>query len=96
MPEAATRHRRWGRLALAIVLIALAWLGLLPSIGAQANVKHRIETEERLGIDPSAMFYSELKIVPAIAHRVERLNEDHAGAFWTASTKRLPSKADGE
>lgn len=68
-------QRQAGLLKLAIALAALAgvWLVVLPLVSEQSRVSQHIEQQQRLGIDPSAMFYSELEIVPAIAHRVERM-----------------------
>lgn len=84
-PSTLSPYSRWARLMAASALIALVWLGVLPYVGAQAQVARHIATQEQLGIDPSAMFYSELKMVPSIAHHVERLNESHGDAFWKAS-----------
>lgn len=61
------------KLLLACGGLAFVWLVLLPWIARQPQVTQHIQQQEHLGIDPSAMFYSELEIVPAIAHRVERL-----------------------
>ncbi|WP_254508772.1 hypothetical protein [Anatilimnocola floriformis] len=63
----------FSRLLLAIAGLAVVWLVILPLIGRQPVVSEHIQQQERLGIDPSAMFYTELEILPAIAHRVERL-----------------------
>jgi hypothetical protein len=63
-----------GRLALASALTVLAttWLVLLPWLATTKPVADHIAAQQRQGIDPSAMFYTELDIAPAIAHRAER------------------------
>jgi len=63
-----------GRLALAGALLALAatWLVALPWLATTRPIAEHIAEQERSGIDPSAMFYTELEIAPAIAHRAER------------------------
>jgi hypothetical protein len=61
------------KLAIALAAMACVWLVVLPLVSQQRHVSEHIQQQEQLGIDPSAMFYSELEILPAIAHRVERL-----------------------
>lgn len=63
-----------GRLALAAALVALAatWLVLLPWLASTKPVADHIAEQQRQGIDPSAMFITELEIAPAIAHQAER------------------------
>lgn len=61
------------RLLVAVSTLAVVWLVLLPLLARQSYVAEHIQQQEELGIDPSAMYYSELEIMPAIAHRVERL-----------------------
>lgn len=63
-----------GRLALAGALAALAatWLVLLPWLARTKPIAEHIAAQQRQGIDPSAMFYTELDIAPAIAHEAER------------------------
>lgn len=62
------------KLALCASLLALAaiWLGVLPHVATIKPVAEHIADNERRGIDPSAMFYTELEIAPAIAHKAER------------------------
>ncbi len=73
----------WLKLVAACAVLGAIWLVALPWLARQPQVSEHIELQERQGIDPSAMFYSELEIVPPIAHRVERLHETHEEAFWS-------------
>ncbi len=73
----------WLKLVGALAVLAAIWLVALPWLARQPQVSAHIEAQESQGIDPSAMFYSELEIVPPIAHRVERLHETHEAAFWS-------------
>lgn len=45
---------------LSLVLVCVFWGGVLPWIGRFPGVRARIERQEESGIDPSAMFYTEL------------------------------------
>ncbi len=73
----------WLRLGGWIGALAITWCVALPWIGRYPAIARHIEHQEEQGIDPSAMFYSELEIVPSIAHRIERLHETHREAFFS-------------
>jgi hypothetical protein len=48
------------RLVIAILTTAAIWLILLPAVSKWRPMHELIETHERQGIDPSAMYYTEL------------------------------------
>jgi uncharacterized membrane protein len=56
-----TLTQSWAKFSLAVLVVSLVWLVVLPRIARIAAVQERIERNERLGIDPSAMFYSDLE-----------------------------------
>jgi hypothetical protein len=74
--------RRWACLAAATIAIGTIWLVLLPFIGGQQPVADHIANQQRLGIDPSAMFYTELDVAPVLTNHVERLQETYPDRFW--------------
>ena len=49
------------RLAAACVLGAVVWLIVLPWLAQQEIVRERIRRNEQAGIDPTAMFYTDLE-----------------------------------
>ncbi|HEY3964740.1 MAG TPA: hypothetical protein VGM05_09345 [Planctomycetaceae bacterium] len=91
MKVSRTALQRWGSLAAAILSIGFVWLVVLPRLAAQHSVSEYIANQQRLGIDASAMFYSELEIVPAIAHHVERLHDAHGDDFWNRASPDPPN-----
>jgi len=62
-------------------LLTLIWLGLLPLISRQPRVAERIRTLEQQGIDPSAIFYTELEAMPQYESSIERIRSRHPQAF---------------
>lgn len=72
----------WLRLAGWLGMLTITWCVVLPWIGRHPAIAKHIEHQEEQGIDPSAMFYSELEIVPSIAHRIERLHATQPEAFF--------------
>lgn len=59
-PQPVDAGRRWLRLGIALGLVTLTWLVVLPRLADAPPVKRHIETMQAAGIDPSAMFYTEL------------------------------------
>jgi hypothetical protein len=57
-----------GLLACLLALAAI-WLVLLPWIGSQPAMNARIEWLDQRGIDPSAMYYTELDAMKSILRR---------------------------
>ena len=56
-----TKPTGYRQLGFAVLVIALLWLVILPRVAQWPPVRSRIERNEAAGIDPSAMFYSELE-----------------------------------
>ena len=74
--------RQWLRLAATLSLVLFAWGVVLPRLSAVPAVADHVATQQRLDIDPSALFYTELKMSAGVAHRRERSVEDAAAEFW--------------
>jgi hypothetical protein len=82
MPLQDLPQRRWGYLASTVFALGFVWLVLLPFIGRQANVAAHITQQQGLGIDPSAMFYTELEVAPTLTKHVEYLRDANQNQFW--------------
>lgn len=59
-------------LAAAVATVAVVWLIVLPAVGRWPTVRARIDRNEARGINPEAMFYTELNAMPAAEARVRR------------------------
>ena len=57
----AQRKRAYARLGCAVAGLVIAWTIFFPWIGQQSNIRRMIERNESHGIDPTAMFYTELE-----------------------------------
>ncbi|HEX4147221.1 MAG TPA: hypothetical protein VHY91_27235 [Pirellulales bacterium] len=62
-------------------IIALVWLGALPLLGRQPAIRHHVERNQSLGIDPSAKFYTELPGMPDFFDRTDTARRQHAATF---------------
>ncbi|MCA9103207.1 MAG: hypothetical protein KDA63_18760 [Planctomycetales bacterium] len=63
--EQRGRSGGWPTLAVVLLAVAVIWGVVLPRLGEQPAVRARIERFERQGIEPAALFYSDL---PAMSH----------------------------
>ena len=73
-----------GRFLFAILtgIILVVWCVLLPAVIQQPDVASHIIDLEVKGIDPSAMFYTDLEIAEEISYRVERGSKKDPDLLW--------------
>lgn len=69
------RQTRWlnrdtYRMSACLAAIAVVWLVVLPIVGQHPNIDAHIRRNERLGIDPSAKYYTELPAMPRLYEHV--------------------------
>lgn len=74
---------------LAMVLITLVWGWCLPQLAQHRTVNKRLEFLDQRGIDPSAMFYTELDAMEGILDRLE--NGDGPAEQVDSSTAQPPA-----
>ncbi len=74
----ADRYVGAARLGLAAAALATVWLVLLPWVGTLAPVREFVRGNEAAGINPSAVYYTEIEGMGAIGERVgsNRLRRD--------------------
>lgn len=60
-PRPTDRCRRWAAFAAAAAALTIIWGIVLPRLAETSVMRKMIQRNERLGIDPSAMFYSDLE-----------------------------------
>jgi len=63
-------------------LLLVVWLAVLPMIARQPKVAERIRRLDELGIDPTAIFYSELDAMPAAEARMQRARTGPNDPLW--------------
>ncbi len=59
------------------------WGVVLPSLTRQPAVAARIIELEMKGIDPSAMYYTDLEIAEEISYRVENAVSENPDLLWS-------------
>jgi hypothetical protein len=78
----ASHRKGWLSLGLAVLVIAIVWSVVLPWLGTQPAVRARIELLDRRGIDPAALFYTDLPAMRRIEADLAAKREEHPEAFW--------------
>ena len=59
----SSQNRVWHQLAGAFVLIGIVWLGVLPWLSRVSRINEELDRLAEKGIDPSAMYYTELDAI---------------------------------
>lgn len=77
-----SRLHTWRGLLIALLIVASLWGILLPWLSQRAVIADHIELQRHHGIDPSAMYYSELETLPPIVHRLEKLHTTNHDELW--------------
>jgi hypothetical protein len=68
--ETNRRNGIW-KLTFAMATIACLWCMVLPWYASQPSMKEHLEFLDDRGIDPSAMFYTELDAMDVILEKIE-------------------------
>ena len=71
------------RLLVGVGVIGAIWGLLLPLLGQWAPVDQFIRRLEDAGIDPSAMYYTELEMMPEVRDQLRDFRSRHPRALWT-------------
>jgi hypothetical protein len=82
MRSGIDRFVPWSKLLACAMILALVWLQTLPWLSRQSAIHRSIERNERLGIDPSAKFYTEMPGMPDFYDRIEGARRRHSEDFW--------------
>jgi hypothetical protein len=73
----------WCRLTVVIFATAVVWLIILPSVARIPQVAARRAANEARGINPSAMYYTELRAMPALESQLRERIEKQPRALWS-------------
>lgn len=65
------KTRGWLALTSWLAVIAVVWLYLLPMLSQRPSATARLRWLEQKGIDPSAMFYTELPLMEELLEKIE-------------------------
>lgn len=83
-------NKRWSggtKLTASVILLAIIWLGILPLFSRLPNVQEKLDTYQRAGIDPYAVFYSDHPGMRDVERRVDSIVNGHDDSFWTLPKK---------
>ena len=76
----------WSSLCLGISAILIVWMLVLPWVGSRQSVRLQIENLDRRGIDPAALYYTDLEAMERIESDVAAISQAHPDAFWSISS----------
>jgi len=83
-PEAKVPHTSgsWLRVLGGMFFVSLIWMVFLPWLGEREGIRRHIELMQQSGIDPSAMYYSELESIQETEGTLRHLERDDPMLFW--------------
>lgn len=76
----------WSSLCLAVSAILIVWTFVLPWIGSRQPVRSQIENLDRHGVDPAALYYTDLEAMERIEADIAAIYQEHREAFWSISS----------
>ena len=76
------RARRAAALAVWSLLVGIVWLVLLPAVARQPAFRSDLRRLREQGINPSAMYYTELEMMGEVIDHNERFRREHPAALW--------------
>ncbi len=72
----------WSSLCLGVSVILVVWTLVLPWIGSRQSVRAQIEYLDRRGIDPAALYYTDLEAMERIESEISAILRAHPDVFW--------------
>ncbi len=76
----------WLSLYLSASAILIVWTLVLPWIGSWPSVQTQIDHLDRRGIDPAALYYTDLEAMEVLESRITEISQAHPNAFWSISS----------
>lgn len=76
----------WSSLCLGVSAILIVWTLVLPWIGSLQSVHTQIEYLDRNGIDPAALYYTDLEAMERLESDVTAITQADPDAFWSISS----------
>jgi hypothetical protein len=73
----------WSSLCLGVSAILIVWTLVLPWIGSRQSLRSQIEYLDQQGIDPAALYYTDLDAMERIMSDIAAISQAHPDAFWS-------------
>ena len=78
---------RWLAFSVTVAAVVLIWTVVLPWLSTQHAVRARIDLLDEQGIDPAALYYTDLDVMAELEANLAALRTEHPEAFWLPSTR---------
>jgi hypothetical protein len=75
-------------------VLAVLWLVFLPWLGSRPELRRQMEFFDRQGVDPSAMYYTDLELMPRVYARSVRVLRENRQAFYRPRHRTAPRVQD--
>jgi len=80
--DETSKRSGWIVLSVIVAVMTIVWLGVLPLLSQHPSIRSVAKWQEAHGIDPAAMFYSDVPAVGDAERKFETLQKEHPDALW--------------
>lgn len=79
------KGKKKGRLSLGATVLAITvvWTLVLPWVGSRPPVRERIEYLDRQGVDPAALYYTDIEAMGRVESNLAAIRQANPDAFWS-------------
>ena len=81
------KTKGWLSLGLAVSIVLVVWTLVLPWIGSRPSIRSRIDDLNRQGIDPAALYYTDLEAMHRLESDLAAIRRANSGAFWRIASR---------
>ena len=81
----------WLRLIVGCTLLSLIWMIVLPWIGRHEGVRRDLQRLEQADVNAGALYYTDLRMLPALLCRLDRLHRENPAMFWRPGLAPSPA-----
>lgn len=83
LPNGEDKHRGPLSLGATVLAIAVVWMFVLPWVGSRPSVRARIEYLDRQGVDPAALYYTDIEAMGRVESNFAAIRQANPDAFWS-------------
>ena len=74
--------KNWARLTAIVIVVGCVWMVVLPFLQHNSALQKEIQFLDEQGIDPSALYYTDLEVMSKLEANVMKAKEQNPQAFW--------------
>jgi hypothetical protein len=82
LPDCGGKKKGRLTLGVTVLVVTVVWMFVLPWVGSQPSVRTRIEYLDRQGVDPAALYYTDIEAMGRVESNLAAIRQANPDAFW--------------